>query len=223
MKIIVNILLLALPWKIRRILLNIVFGYKLHPSSRIGFSVMMPKMLIMEANTSIGNLTICKTIDLVHLKQSSSIGNGNWITGFPSGTSSPHFATETDRRPELIMDVHSAITNRHIIDCTNSILIGCFSTIAGFNSQLLTHSIDLKKSKQKSLPIHIGRYTFVGTNCVIVGGARLPDNSVLSAHSFLNREFTESQALYSGVPAVFVKSIPIVEYLYFSRETGFVY
>jgi carbonic anhydrase/acetyltransferase-like protein (isoleucine patch superfamily) len=153
----------------------------------------------MEANTSIGDLTICKNIALLHMREHSLIGRGNWITGFPLGPS-PHFASETDRRPELIIGEHSAITHRHLIDCTNSITIGRFTTFAGFQSQMLTHSIDVEHSRQASAPIRIGDYCFVGTNSVLLGGSALPDYSVLGAKSLLNKAFTETHHLYGGVP-----------------------
>ena len=130
-----------LPWPVKRFILTTFCGYDLAPTSRIGIACVMPKHLVMEANTFIGHFTVCKNLDLVHLKSNSQIGRGNWITGFPSG-SNTHFAHEKDRKPQLILEEHSAVTNRHIIDCTNTVTIGAFSTFAGFCSQILTHSID---------------------------------------------------------------------------------
>ena len=211
---------MLLPWSMRRSFLEKQFGYTLHPTSRIGFAWVFPERLIMEANSSIGDLTICKNIALLHLREHALIGRGNWITGFPLGPS-PHFASETDRRPELIIGEHSAITHRHLIDCTNSITIGRFTTFAGFQSQMLTHSIDIEHNRQASAPIRIGDYCFVGTNSVLLGGSALPDYSVLGAKSLLNKAFTEPYHLYGGVPAKQVQALPR-EYAYFNRATGFV-
>ncbi len=211
---------LLLPWSMRRTFLEKQFGYTLHPSSRIGLSWVFPERLIMEANTSIGDLTVCKNIALLHLREHALIGRGNWITGFPLGPSA-HFASETDRRPELIVGEHSAITHRHLIDCTNSITIGRFTTFAGFQSQMLTHSIDIEHSRQASAPIRIGDYCFVGTNSVLLGGSALPDYSVLGAKSLLNKAFTQPYQLYGGVPAKQLQPLPR-EYAYFNRATGFV-
>ena len=148
---------LLLPWGLRRSFLEKQFGYTLHPSSHIGVAWIFPGRLIMEANTTIGHLTLCKSIALLHLHECASIGRGNWITGFPQGPS-PHFASETDRRPQLIVGEHSAITHRHLIDCTNSVTIGKFTTFAGFQSQILTHTIDLAQNRQVSAPVSIGDY-----------------------------------------------------------------
>jgi acetyltransferase-like isoleucine patch superfamily enzyme len=210
-----------LPWSIRRELLEKQFGYSLHPSSRIGIAWVFPERLIMEEQTSIGHLTVCKNIALLHLKAHSSLGRGNWITGFPLGTSSRHFAEEADRQPQLILGEHSAITHRHLIDCTNSITIGKFTTVAGFQSQILTHSINLQRNRQESAPVRLGDYCFLGTNCVLLGGAALPDYCVLGAKSLLNKTFTEPYYLYAGVPARPVQELSR-EDEYFRRAQGLV-
>src|SRR2546430_3882689 len=97
-----------LPWNLRRSFLENQFGYKIHPTCRIGLAWIFPNRLIMEEGSQISSATVCKNIDLLHLKAHASIGRGNWITGFPLG-SSRHFAHQTDRRPELIVGEHSAI------------------------------------------------------------------------------------------------------------------
>lgn len=207
-----------MPWVIRRKFLNAMFGYQIHPTSRIGFAWIMPTKLVMEANSNIGNLTICKGMRLVHLKQNSIIGKANWISGFPVQDPT-HFAHEFDRQPELVLGEHAAITSRHLIDCTNSVRIGAFATVAGFRSQLLTHSIDLGVNRQASRPIKIGDYCFIGTGCVLLGGCVLPHHSVLGANSLLNKEYTKSYCLYAGSPARAIKHLD-EDMGYFTREFG---
>ena len=220
MKTVIALLSLLLPWPLRRQVLQRCFGYQIHPTARIGLAWVRPKRLIMEAGTEIGNLTVCKNLDLIHMHPASRIGRGNWITGFPSGPS-PHFAHEDDRRPELILSEHAAITNRHLIDCTSRVSIGRFTTFAGFQSQILTHSIDLEACRQSSLPVTIGDFCFVGTNCVLLGGSALPDYSVLGAMSLLNKAFAEPYSLYAGVPARQIQRLP-ESYRYFQRTEGLV-
>jgi acetyltransferase-like isoleucine patch superfamily enzyme len=209
-----------LPWPLRRRLLEKYFGYTVHPTSRIGFSWVRPVRMILEAHTSIGHFTVCKGLDLLWLKEYSGIGKGNWVTGFPLGDYD-HFSHQKERKPQLIIDVHSAITNRHIIDCTNAVHIGKFSTFAGFRSQILSHSIDLENCRQSSEPVTIGDYCFVGTDCVLLGGSNLPNYSVLGAKSLLNTNYQQEYHLYAGVPAKPVKSLS-KDLGYFTRTTGFV-
>jgi acetyltransferase-like isoleucine patch superfamily enzyme len=209
-----------LPWSLRRSFLEKQFGFQIHPTARIGLAWILPNRLIMEEGSTIGTATVCKGIDLLHLKAHASIGRANWITGFPLGPS-PHFAHQTDRRPELIVGEHSAITNRHLLDCTSSVTIGRFTTFAGFHSQIISHSIDLEQNRQSSKPVRVGDYCFVGTNCVLLGGSALPDFCVLGAKSLLNKTFTETYQLYGGVPARPIKALPR-DSKYFQRTEGFV-
>jgi acetyltransferase-like isoleucine patch superfamily enzyme len=174
----------------------------------------------MEENTSIGHFTVAKNLNLLHLKAHATIGRGNWITGFPLGDLR-HFASETERRPELVMGEHSAITHRHLFDCTNAITIGRFTTIAGFQSQFISHTIDIAQNRQVSHPIKLGDYCFVGSNSVLLGDSVLPDYCVLGAKSLLNKAYTQTYRLYGGVPAREL-SVLSADCDYFNRRQGFV-
>ena len=210
-----------MPWRLRRRLLKHWFGYNIHPTAKIGFSWIYPSYLEMHENSRIDHLTVAINLDKISLSKEATIGRGNWITGFPTNTSSLHFKHQTDRKAELLLGTFSSITKNHHIDCTNSIRIGKFSTIAGYNSQLLTHSINIYDSRQDSEPIVIGEYTFVGTNVVILGGAVLPNYSVLGAKSLLNTAYINEWHLYAGVPAKEIKEID-KKAKYFHRQNGFV-
>jgi len=216
----ISLLSIVLPWPLRRALLRSFFGYEIADTSRIGLSWIYPKKLILKEGARIGHLTFCKNIDLLEIGESASIGNLNWITGYPTGLPG-HFEHQTDRRPELVLGAQSAITNRHLVDCTARVQIGAFATFAGYASQLLTHSINLETNRQEAYPISIGAYCFVGTNCVLLGGSALPDYSVLGAKSLLNKTYTEKYFLYGGVPAKPIKALPETTG-YFQRKTGFV-
>jgi acetyltransferase-like isoleucine patch superfamily enzyme len=212
---------LLLPWSMRRSLLEKHFGYSLHPSSRIGLCWIFPRRLVMEEHSRIGHFNVCKNIDLLHLGAHAAIGQLNWITGFPSGPSR-HFAHQTDRHPELILETHSAVNSRHFIDCTARIRIGAFATIGGFRSQLLTHSIDLAANRQNAEPIDVGEYCFTGTSSVMLGGSSLPHHSVLGAGSLLNKKWEQPYQLYGGVPAAPLKELS-PDMKYFHRTEGFVW
>jgi len=217
-----KIISIILPWKIKRFILIKYFDFEIHPSSRIGIAWVFPGKLYLGKNSKIGHFTTAIHLDIIKIGDNSTIGRNNWITGFPSDSGSEHYKHQPERISELIMGNESAITKNHHIDCTNRIVIGNFVTIAGYNSQLLTHSIDVFEGRQNSKPITIGDYTFIGTNVVILGGAKLPAYSVLGAKSLLSKSFDEEWTLYAGVPAKPVKNIP-KDAKYFRRESGFVY
>lgn len=212
---------ILLPWRLRRFVLNKYFKYEIHSTARIGLAWVFPGKLIMAAQSKIDHFTVAINLDAIELCENATIGRGNWITGFTTKSTSLHFKHQPERSAKLVLGMSSSITKNHHIDCTNTITIGKFSTIAGYQSQLLTHSIDVIESRQDSKPIHIGDYTFVGTNVVILGGASLPPRSVLGAKSLLNKTFTEEYTLYGGVPAKAVGPVS-KEARYFKRTDGFV-
>ncbi len=210
------------PWRLRRLILQTMCGFVIHKTAFISrFALVSSSRLEMGPNSRIGPFTVCKGSELLRLDECGFIGPLNWITAFPLGTRSPHFELDPERKPHLIIERHAAITSRHLIDCTDEVKIGAFTTFAGFRSQILTHSIDLNQSRQRCKPVHIGHHCFVGTSCVLLGGSSLPNCSVLGAHSLLASRHETPGYLYGGVPAERIKPIE-PEAKYFSRATGFV-
>ncbi len=218
----VKVITFLLPWRLKRFMLIRFFKYEIHPSAKIGFSWIYPQKLIMFSNAKIGDLNVAIHLDLISIGKFSSISRGNWITGFPTKTDSKHFSHQNERESKLIIGEQSAITKNHHIDCTSSITIGDFVTIAGYNSQLLTHSINIFENRQDSSPITIGNYCFISTNVVVLGGANLPSYSVLGAKAMLNKKLNQEYCLYGGIPAKFISEIPKTA-KYFDRSTGFIY
>lgn len=219
MRKLIYLVALLLPWPVRRKVLTAAFGFKIHPTARIRLAWVMPKSLVMEANSTIGSFSVCRGLDRLTLGYHASIGRGNWISGM-SIHQAAHFGHQHGRASELLMGDHSAVTSRHIIDCTNRVSIGAFSTLAGYCTQILTHSIDLDECRQSSAPVTIGEYAFVGTSCTLLPGSGLPDGSVLGAKSLLNKCYLATSWLYGGVPARPIKAIAGGKY--FSRTRGFV-
>jgi acetyltransferase-like isoleucine patch superfamily enzyme len=218
MKTLLRLLVVLLPWRAKRLLLVRFWGYRLHPSARIGLSWFFPKNLEMAEGAAVGHFTVAIHLDNVVMGARATIGRGNWITGFPKGHPR-HFAHQPDRDPSLYLGPHSAITKNHHIDCTSCIRIGAFVTVAGYRSQFLTHSINIDECRQDCAPIIIGDYAFVGTNVVILGGAVLPARSVLGAKALLNKAWTEEYRLYAGVPAKPVAELS-PDARYFQRVVG---
>lgn len=210
------------PWPLKRWILSRVFGYEIDRNASIGLAWVFPKSLKMSAGARIDHLTVALHLDSIVMEEKSSIGRSNWITGFPSGTDSPHFAHQPGRRSELFMGREAAITKQHHIDCTNSVEIGAFSIVAGYQTQILTHSIDIVAGRQDSAPISIGEYSFVGTNSVLLSGSALPSRSVLGAKSLLNRAFNDELTLYAGTPSKAVAKLP-AESGFFTRSKGYVF
>jgi acetyltransferase-like isoleucine patch superfamily enzyme len=208
-----------LPWPLRRWLLRMFCGYSFGPGARIGHSLIGCPQLSLATGARIGHFNVIKGMRL-ELADSATIGDFNWISAL-SADNRKHFTDESGRDPALVMGRHAALTARHYLDCSNRVEIGEFATVAGARSQILTHAIDFKRNRQVSAAVRIGRYCFVGTACVVLKGAELPECSVLAAGSTLARAYQESFTLYSGVPALPVKALDR-DAEYFRRTRGHV-
>ena len=163
MRTLIRLFVVLLPWPFRRRALTWLYGYRLHETSRMGIAWVFPKELILGAGASIGHLTVVKGLDTLSLAEHASVGRLNWITAYPSGQL-PHFAHLASRSPSLVLGEHAAVTNRHIIDCTERVVIGRYATVAGFRSQILTHSIDLRACRPGGAPAR-GRSRQPGRHC----------------------------------------------------------
>jgi acetyltransferase-like isoleucine patch superfamily enzyme len=221
-KMILMLLSIFLPSKIKVFLYNRFLGWELDATIKIGYSLLLCNKLVMERGAKIGNLTIVKGLSQLYIEENGSLGSLNWITGFPK-VESKHFDMDLDRNPLLHIKKHAAITNRHLIDCTDSVIIGEYSTFAGFRNQILTHSINLKESRQRCKPVIIGSYCFVGTGCILLPGSSLPNYSILAAGSVLTGCASEEWCLYGGAPAKKLKNISPAEYKYMQRPVGYVW
>jgi len=215
-RIVSQVLLFALPWPIRRRVLNTLFGYHIHPTAKVGFSLILARRLEMADRSRIHHLVCCKGIDKLELGVDSGIASLTYITGF-STRDDRYFKGNPNRLCELVMGRSSGITSRHFIDCNGGVYIGDFTTVAGLRTQILTHSINVYANRQQTSPVRIGNYCFLGTGCIILPGAALPDYSILGGGAVLTKAFTESHTLYAGNPARPIKKLNHDTTQYFKR------
>lgn len=212
-----QLLVLFLPWGIRRRLLNWRYGWSISSSARIGKSIILAQKLIMGPHSRIHHVVFCKAIDLLELGEDSGIAPLTYIAGF--STRDKRFFKYVDyRRCELVLGAHAGITSRHFVDCNGGVYIGDFTTVAGIRTQILTHSIDIYKNRQDAKPIFIGKCCFLGTGCILLPGSKLPDYSVLGAGSVLTKAYEEVGMLYAGSPAKAIRAIDIEKTPYFHRQ-----
>ena len=210
-----QVLLFILPWFIRRRLLNFFFKFKIHKTARIGFSVILADELIMDEKASIKGLTIIQNINRVKIGYNSRINSLNYITGM--NMRHKKFLYDEGAYCQLVIGDNSRITTRHTIDCNGGVYIGNFTTVAGYRTTFLSHSIDVHSCRQTAGPIEVGDYCFVGTSCIFVKNSKLPSYSVLAAGSVINKHYEDEYALYGGVPAKKIKELDKENTLYFTR------
>jgi acetyltransferase-like isoleucine patch superfamily enzyme len=220
LKKIVLLSLVFLPSKLKIIILNCFFNAKIDKSAKIGLSYIHCDRIMMGKNSRIGHFNIIKNINLLQLDDNAGFGNFNKITAIPTG-SKKHFTQDTTRSPHFIMHQHSSMTGHHYIDCCGGVTIGEFSIIAGLRTSIFTHGINIQTNTQEAFGVVIGKYCMIGTQSIILKGVSLPDYSVLGAGSVLQKTYQAIYTLYSGIPALAVKTFD-TEAKFFVRDTGFV-
>lgn len=211
-------LIVFFPWSLKRWLLIFFFGYKIAPSARIGLSFIDAGRVELDHGARIGSFTIVRNLSELRLGENAKIGTFNWVFGM-AGRSDVHFTEEVARNSSLILGNESSITSRHILDCIDKIEVGSFTTLAGFRSQVLTHSIDVGKNRQSCAPVHIGSYCFIGTGVILLKGARIPDYCIVAAGAVVTRPLADQHSVYAGNPAKKVKDAD-AEAKYFQRNLG---
>lgn len=216
----ISVLVAILPWRIKRRILNTFYRCNLSASAYIGISPIINARIAMADNARIGHFNVIKGLQRLEMGRDAKIGNLNYISAVPAD-SQKHFINESRRQPKLILEECACIVGRHFLDCSNTIRIGAFTTVAGLHTSFFTHGIDVMDATQRSAPIDIGRYCMIGTCSVILKGSKLPDFSILAANSTLQKPYEAPYRLYSGVPATEVKALP-QDCAYFTRTREFV-
>lgn len=203
MRLALSVVSMLLPWSIRRRFLNRFFGYEIHPEARIGFSWTFPRSrLAMGQGARIGHLNVIRSLDELRMDERARIESMNWITANLAGFDGPGSEGRLRKRvARLYLGRFALVTARHYFDCSDSIEILEYSSVGGIRTVWQTHNFDLGTNEQACRPIRIGPTAFVGSNCLLLGGAVLPHHTVLGAGSLLIEEKTESYRLYAGHPA----------------------
>jgi acetyltransferase-like isoleucine patch superfamily enzyme len=78
------------------------------------------------------------------------------------------------------------------------------NSLVGFNSVILAHEFLVNELRVGE--VKIGRNVTIGANCTILPGVEIGDNSVISAHSLVNRSIPPN-VLAGGVPAKVIRRL----------------
>lgn len=191
--------------RFRRALYRRLCGYEIATDASIGLALISVAHAKIGPGCHVGHFTVIRNLDSLVLTSEARIGTFNWVFGMLP--SKQHFIDEPDRRSVLVMEEGSALTSRHIVDCTAAVTIGRYATIAGFNSQILTHGIDVETNRQTSRQVIIGEYAMVGSRVIVLKGARVPERAVVGAGSVFSGSPDGTGGLWSGVPAARVREI----------------
>lgn len=100
--------------------------------------------------------------------------------------------------------------------CGGNLHVICFGNIVvedahlAWDCQIIDSSFHYLKNVGKdddvlplTKPIYIGNHVWIGNRTTIMGGARIPDETIVASHSMVNKDFSEngSFCLLAGIPA----------------------
>jgi acetyltransferase-like isoleucine patch superfamily enzyme len=197
---------LVLPSYLACKILNLL-GHKLASDCRLGFSLVLTDRLFMKSGARIGHLNLINInrllmrkdayvgrtniingpIDIV-LNEKVAIGNRNKIIRAPLGV--------TSGKATLRLGKLAKITANHLIDCTQSIHIGHYSTIAGMGTQIWSHGYIHETSGPDRYRIdgkvRIGDNVYIGASCIISMGVNIVDGVIVGAGATVARDLDEA-------------------------------
>jgi acetyltransferase-like isoleucine patch superfamily enzyme len=216
-----------LPSFLKRSCYRLFFGYKIGKRVRIGLSIIdarecsidndvrighlnliiRVKKLEIGDHVRIGHLNIIRGGDEVHLGRYSEIIRMNEINSIAE----PEVVNPID--PRFSLGEGSIITAGHKIDFTDRVTIGRRSILGGRNSSLWTHN------RQRTRPIDIGSFAYVGSEIRIAPGGSLPSRCIVGIGSVITSELTTEGYLIAGVPAKPVKELSEEDQFLIERKT----
>ena len=220
-------LIALLPSFLKRPCYRLFYGYRIGKRVRIGVSiidaqeceiaddvlighlnlVLGVKKISIGDHTKIGHLNIIRGGDEVRLGRYSEIMRTNQINSIPD----PDVVNPTD--PRFFLGDGSIVTTGHKIDFTDRVEIGRRSIIGGRNSSLWTHN------RQRTRPIAIGSFTYVGSEIRMAPGSTLPSRCIVGIGAVITGQLTEEERLIAGVPAKVVKELSEEDRFLIERRT----
>ncbi|PYS60943.1 MAG: hypothetical protein DMF74_17390 [Acidobacteria bacterium] len=155
----------------------------------------------------IGHLNIIRGGEEVEFGRFSELIRLNEINAIPE----PDAVNAVDSR--FTLGAGSIITTGHKIDFTDRVEIGRRTIIGGRNSSLWTHN------RQRTRPIRIGSFTYVGSEIRVAPGGSIPSRCIVGIGSVITGELTGEEQLIAGVPARAIKGLSEEDKFLIERKT----
>ncbi|MDQ2936986.1 MAG: hypothetical protein M3R67_05700 [Acidobacteriota bacterium] len=217
----------VLPSVLKRPAYRLLFGYRIGKRVRVGLSIIDVKECQIDNDVSIGHLNAVIGVDKLVVGDHVKIGHLNIIRGGNevvigryaeiirmneiNSIPDPDVVNPTD--PRFLLGAGSIITAGHKIDFTDRVEIGRRSILGGRNSSLWTHN------RQRTRPIEIGSFAYVGSEIRIAPGGALPSRCIVGIGSVITSQLTAEGYLFAGVPAKPVKELSEEDRFLIERKT----
>jgi len=216
-----------LPSFLKRPSYRLFFGYRIGKRVQIGFSVLDAETCQIGDDSRIGHLNLVIGVKDLKLGDHVRIGHLNIIRGGDEVTlgrysellrlneinSMPEPDVVNPVDPRFSLGPGSIITAGHKIDFTDRVEIGRRTIIGGRNSSLWTHN------RQRTLPIRIGDFAYIGSEIRMAPGASIPSRCIVGIGSVITGCLTDEEHLIAGVPAKPIKELESEDKFLIERKT----
>ncbi len=216
-----------LPSFLKRPCYRLFFGYKIGRRVRIGLSIIDAGRCEIGEDTSFGHFNVVIGVGDITIGDHVRIGHVNIIRGGDEvriGRYSDIMRLNEINsipEPEVVNPVDSKIsigpgtiiTTGHKIDFTDRVEIGRRAIIGGRNSSLWTHN------RQRTEPISIGDFAYVGSEVRLAPGASIPQGCVVGIGSVIVGKLDAAGWLIAGVPAKPIKELSAEDRFLVERKT----
>lgn len=226
-----RLLLLAcvalLPSFLKRPCYRLFFGYQIGRRVRVGLSIIDAGTCRIDDDSQIGHLNVIIGVENLKLGDHVKIGYLNIIRGGAevslgryselmrmneiNSIPEPDAVNPVD--PKFTLGNGSIITTGHKIDFTDRVEIGRRTIIGGRNSSIWTHN------RQRTLPIKIGEFAYVGSEIRMAPGSAIPSRCVVGIGAVVTREIDAEGSLIGGVPAKPIKELSVEDRFLIERKT----
>ncbi len=216
-----------LPSFLKRSCYRLFFGYHIGKRVRIGLSIVDARHCRLDDDVSIGHLNLIIRVSKLEVGDHVKIGHLNIIRGGEevrlgpyseiirmneiNSISEPEVVNPID--PRFFLGAGSVVTTGHKIDFTDRVEIGRHTILGGRNSSVWTHN------RQRTRPIEIGSFTYVGSEIRMAPGASIPSRCIVGIGSVITGQLAGEEKLIAGVPARVIKDLSDEDKFLIERKT----
>lgn len=215
------------PSFLKRFCYRLFFGYRIGRRVRIGFSIIDAASCEIADDSRIGHLNLVIGVNNLVIGDHVRVGHLNIIRGGDEVILGPYSELlrlneiNSIPEPEVVNPVNpkfrlgagSVITTGHKIDFTDRVTIGRRTILGGRNSSFWTHN------RQKTRPITIGDFAYVGSEIRMAPGASIPSRCIVGIGSVVINEVNGEGWLIAGVPAKPIKELDGDDRFLIERKT----
>src|SRR2546423_2275401 len=217
----------VLPSFLKRPCYRLFFGYRVGKRVRIGLSLVDARECVIEDDVQIGHLNVIVGVERLSVGDHARIGHLNILRGgeevrigryaeiirMNEINSIPEPDVVNPVTPKFLLGEGSIVTTGHKIDFTDRVEIGRRTILGGRNSSLWTHN------RQRTHPIEIGSYTYIGSEIRVAPGGSIPSRCIVGIGSVITGQLTEEYHLIAGVPAKSIKELSAEDAFLIEQKT----